>query len=228
MKPLKIEFFHDVICSFCYPMSNRMREIVKENPDLEVIHRSFALAPDAQSHAMQFGSHEGAKDQIISHWQAANRNDNLNRFNIEGMRQADILFPTSIAPLRAAKAAQNQDKYWDVFDKLQEGLFTRNLKVDEDDVIFSLIKEVDIDFEAWLKDYQSEDSLNQVYSDLALADTYGISSVPSLVINGQYLINGAQPKEVVVNLLKQIQAKDQLVDLSDQSGQACDIDGNCN
>ncbi len=40
---MKIEFFHDVICSFCFPMSHRMREIQKRYPNVEIIHRSFSL-----------------------------------------------------------------------------------------------------------------------------------------------------------------------------------------
>ncbi|KAJ73436.1 DSBA oxidoreductase [Enterococcus faecalis AZ19] len=38
---MKIEFFHDVICSFCFPMSDRMHEIQQEFPDIELIHRSL-------------------------------------------------------------------------------------------------------------------------------------------------------------------------------------------
>ncbi len=37
-------FFHDIICSFfVFPMSDRMHEIQQEFPEIELIHRSFAL-----------------------------------------------------------------------------------------------------------------------------------------------------------------------------------------
>lgn len=224
---LKVEFFHDVICSFCYPMSYRMREIVAEMPDLEVKHRSFVLARDGEALAAQFGSHEGAKNEIITHWQHANQNDTLHRFNIEGMRHADFLFPTSMKGLKAAKAGENQGKYWDVFDKLQHALFTLNLNIDDQEVIDSLVKEVDLDFDQWKKDYESEEVSQKVEEDLRLAAAYGLHSVPALVVEGQYLISGAQPKEVIINTLNQIKAVNSLKSLeTTPEGESCNmVDG---
>lgn len=43
MSKITIEFFHDVICSFCFPMSYRMRRLQEMMPDVEIVHRSFAL-----------------------------------------------------------------------------------------------------------------------------------------------------------------------------------------
>lgn len=230
MSKLKIEFYHDVICSFCFPMSLRMRELSRELDNIEIVHRSFALAPDSHSLAMQFGTHELAKNEIVSHWEAANKNDGLNRFNIEGMKKSDILFPTSMNPLTAVKAGLSQQKDWDIFDKLQEGLFVRNLKIDEDEIIYELIKELDLDFDTWLKEYKDPETRNKVQEELVKGQLSGINSVPSLVVNEKYLINGAQPKEIIIRLLEQIQEKEkeQLIDLSLPDGQSCDLDGNCN
>jgi predicted DsbA family dithiol-disulfide isomerase len=44
----KIEFFHDVICSFCFPMSARMSRIAKNYSNIEIIHHSFALGWKAE------------------------------------------------------------------------------------------------------------------------------------------------------------------------------------
>lgn len=43
MNRIEIEFFHDVICSFCFPMSYRMRQLKEMMPDVTIKHRSFAL-----------------------------------------------------------------------------------------------------------------------------------------------------------------------------------------
>ncbi|MEG2938504.1 MAG: DsbA family protein, partial [Vagococcus sp.] len=57
---MKIEFFHDVICSFCFPMSYRMRQVQKKYPNIEIIHRSFALAWDAEDLNKMFGNRDNA------------------------------------------------------------------------------------------------------------------------------------------------------------------------
>ncbi|CAM3483135.1 DsbA family protein [Erysipelothrix sp. HDW6B] len=205
MATLNVEFFHDVICSFCYPMSYRMREISKAVPELNIIHRSFALAQSSDDLVMMFGSHEGAKKEIMNHWEHANENDTLHRFNIEGMKQESFLFPTSLVPLTAAKAAYlvgGDDLYWDAFDALQKGLFTDTRDVSNVEVVKDIIKTVNLDFDLWLKYFESGEALNAVEADFERVKTYGIRSVPSLVVEGKYLINGALDENYLIEVLK--------------------------
>ena len=58
MPLIKIEFFHDAICSFCFPMSARMRLIAKKYNNVEINHRSFALGWEAEDFIQSFGSRE--------------------------------------------------------------------------------------------------------------------------------------------------------------------------
>ncbi|HHX07575.1 MAG TPA: DsbA family protein [Erysipelothrix sp.] len=204
MTQLNIEFFHDVICSFCFPMSYRMRELHKEIPELAITHRSFALAPDKQALKAQFGSLSQAKTEILTHWQQANQNDTLHRFNIEGMKQTDFDFPTSMKGLRAAKAAESLGNYWDVFDALQEALFVKNLNIDDDTVLFEIIKSTPVDFDAWQTLYHAPETLSAVEDDFLRAQSYGLRGVPALVVEGKYLISGAQPKDYLLKTLKQM------------------------
>ncbi|HLR89020.1 MAG TPA: hypothetical protein VK042_04775 [Atopostipes sp.] len=69
-----------------------------------------------------FGSHEAVKPEVMSHWEHANENDDEHRFNIEGMKEQDFLFPTSKNGLIAAKAAgiiAGDSGYWDICDAIQ-------------------------------------------------------------------------------------------------------------
>ncbi len=205
MTALNVEFFHDVICSFCYPMSYRMRKITAEIPDINIIHRSFALAPTPEDLERMFGSHENAKKEIMSHWEHANANDTLHRFNIQGMKEKHFLFPTSIKPLRAAKAAflvGGESQYWDVFDALQKALFTDNLDINDETVIKETVEKTGIDYDMWYSFYESDTSLHEVENDFSVARSYGIQSVPSLVIDGKYLISGALDEEYLIDVLK--------------------------
>ena len=206
-----IEFFHDVICSFCFPMSYRMRQITEKMPNVEVTHRSFALVRQESDFDRMFGSREQAKSEIVTHWVHANENDDLHRFNIDGMKKATFLFPSSMKPLRAAKAAGlvgGEAAYWDVFDALQAALFMHSQNIEQDEVIYDAVKTTSVDFDTWQQIFESEESQKAVESDLAKAQEYGLRGVPALVINGSQVISGALPTEQLQARLEQI-ARDQ-------------------
>ncbi len=207
---MKIEFFHDVICSFCFPMSYRMRQLKEKRPELEIIHRSFALVPELEAFDKMFGDRESAKAEILTHWEQANRNDDLHRFNIDGMRKTNFLFPSSMPVLRAVKAAEKvggNDIAWDVFDALQNALFVQNKNIEDLEVIKEAISKTSIDLEKWEKAYSSSKSLEEVNKELDLAKSYGISGVPFIVVNGKYGLNGAHTlvkiEEFIDNIIKE-------------------------
>ncbi|XJS10149.1 DsbA family protein [Aerococcaceae bacterium WGS1372] len=203
---LEIEFFHDVICSFCFPMSDRLRKTLNQYQNIKVTHRSFALGWEVEHFERMFGSHEAVKPEVLGHWEVANQNDDDHRFNIEGMRETDFNFPHSQPGLIAAKAVGligGDEMYWEIFDKFQEGLFIRNLNIAEKDVLEDLVKETSIDFDAWKEQRDKEESKQAVLDDLALVNTYGIQGAPALVIDKKYLISGAQPQAVIEQTLEQ-------------------------
>ncbi|WP_206911834.1 hypothetical protein IGL98_002576 [Enterococcus sp. DIV0840] len=227
---ITIEFFHDVICSFCFPMSYRMRHVQEEMPEIKIIHRSFALARDSQAHEQMFGSRENAKNEILSHWVHANQNDDLHRFNIEGMREADFLFPTSMNGLLAAKAAGvvgGESGYWAIFDDLQTGLFVESQNIDDPAVIEAIIKDSSIDFEKWQQAFLDPATLTLVEDDFRLANAYQLTGVPALIVNGKYLINGAQPMDQIIQAIQTIKEKEtpiiEVIENSDAENGTCDI-----
>ncbi len=201
MDKINVEFFHDVICSFCFPMSYRMRQLQMMMPDIEIVHRSFALARSEHDFDIMFGSREAAKDEILEHWAHANENDDLHRLNIAGMRKATFPFPTSMNALIACKAAYyaaGSAGYWDVFDALQKALFVQNRNIEAQEVIEGCIKKTEIDFEKWKHHYNAGGTSTAVEDDLSLAQRYGIHGVPCLIINGKQRISGAQPLPQII------------------------------
>jgi len=205
MNTVTIEFFHDVICSFCFPMSYRMRQLKELMPEVQIIHRSYALVKSAGDFDWMFGSRTKAKDEIMSHWEHANHNDDLHRFNISGMRQADFPFPTSMKGLSACKAAYfvaGDAGYWDVFDNLQHALFVQNRNIEDHEVIEDCVRKSGIDFESWVKHYNSEEIKDAVEKDFLLVKQYNIKGVPALVINGNQQISGAQPLSRIIQVIE--------------------------
>lgn len=205
MRKITIEFFHDVICSFCFPMSYRMRELVKVMPEVEVIHRSFALVREGGEFDKMFGSREAAKEEVLGHWAQANENDDLHRFNIQGMREADFPFPTSMKGLLACKAAfftGGEGAYWDIFDALQTAFFVHSRNIGDQAVIGEIIRETGLDFENWQSNYQDPKTMEAVGSDFLLVKQYGITVVPTLIINGKHRVVGTLPLARVISSIE--------------------------
>ncbi len=213
-----VEFFHDVICSFCFPMSARMRRIAKKYNNIEIVHRSFALGWEAQDFIRDFGSREAVKPEVLNHWAHANENDDEHRFNIDGMRQTDFDFPLSRPGLKAAKAAGligGEDMYWDVFDRIQYKLFVENKNIEDIGTLEEAVKETGISFSDWKAQLENDETEKAVLADLQLAQTYGVKSAPTLVINQMYAIAGALPQEEIEEVLARISR--------DETAGACSI-----
>lgn len=224
-KKVQIEFFHDVICSFCFPMSYRMRQLQEAMPDLEIIHRSFALVSQPSDFDRMFGSRERAKDEIITHWAQANQQDELRRFNSAGMQAANFPFPISMPGLHAAKATWfvgGEAAYWDAFDALQAAFFTHNQNIEQDDAIYAAIRGTDIDFDEWKKHYESDEVKAAVQADFAKARQYGLRGVPALVINQSQIIPGALPleklKQIITEVRNQMPDEDTIVGMCTPEG----------
>lgn len=208
---MQVEFFHDVICSFCFPMSYRMRKVAEKYPRLNVTHRSFALGWEKEQFIQMFGSHEAVKPEVMSHWEHANENDDEHRFNIEGMKEQDFLFPTSKNGLIAAKAAgiiAGDRGYWDIFDAIQNALFVQNKDISNVKVLEEIVKESSLDFDTWKEQFESSETEQAVLEDLQRVQSYGIQGAPALVIDQKYLISGAQPQEVIEKTIEEIAEKE--------------------
>ena len=173
-------------------------------PEVDIVHRSFALVRSEADFIRMFGSRATAKNEIIHHWVHANRNDDLHRFNIDGMLATDFPFPSSMPGLLACKAAYTvagSAGYWDVFDALQTALFVNNRNLELPEVIATAVKTTGIDFAQWQQQLPLTQTLADVEEDFRFAAYYGLHSVPCLVINGQHRVDGARSLPQIVRAI---------------------------
>ncbi|MBP9017484.1 MAG: DsbA family protein [Paludibacteraceae bacterium] len=203
-----IEFFHDVLCAWCYALSPRVEKLAEKYPDrIEVIHRSFALAPEPDGIARIFGSKEEGKIQILGHWRAANMNDDAHRMNPELMATRTFDYPYSTPGLLACKAAELQggnEMHHKIFNRIQKAHLTECLNINDFEVLKMCAREVGLDVEQWEKYFHSEKAKQMLDEDSYLAYQYGVNSVPTLIANGKYKLTGAQPYETLEKWNNQI------------------------
>ncbi len=195
---IELEFFHDVVCAWCYALSPRVRRLASEYPGLQVVHRAFALAPTPDAIVAMFGSKEAGKREILSHWRAANRNDDQHRINADLMASRPFDYPYSMPGLVACKAAERQGgqpAHWAMFDRVQRAHLTECLNIADLEVLRQCAAEIGLDVARWEQDYYAPATRNDVEQDLARARLYGITGVPTLVAEHKYTLTGAQRYE---------------------------------
>lgn len=206
-KEIKIEYIHDVICSWCYAFAPRMRKISKEFPNIKILHTAFALSTTPQNLEERFGSKKHAKEVILDHWKHANENDEEHRFNIELMKKRTFDFPYSLPALMACEAARVQggeEKYWDYFDRAQKAFFTECLNVADSKVLIDLAKDIKLDIKKFEKDFQSKEIKEKVLSEHNKVISNGINGVPAMIINNEHVINGAVSYDHLKQVLDQL------------------------
>jgi predicted DsbA family dithiol-disulfide isomerase len=195
---MQIEFFHDVLCAFCYALGPRVHRLVDEHPEVQIIHRSFALAPTPYDLVRMFGSPDEAKRQILGHWRTANALDDGHRMRPEVMATRPFPYPHSMPGLLACKAAEKQagqEGHWAMLDAVQDAHLVQCQDIADREVLAGCAERVGLDVDQWRVDVDSPEVRAAVDSDIALARAYGISGVPMLVAEGRYGFSGAQPYE---------------------------------
>jgi len=196
---MEIEFFHDVLCAWCYALSPRLRRLTEEFPDIKVIHRGFPLAPEPSDIVQMFGSKEKGKRDILQHWKAANMNDDEHRINAELMEQRDFDYPYSTPALLACKAAElqgGQAMHWDYFDKVQEAHLTLCRNIADFDVLTDIARELSLDVEKFRADLRGEQVKYLLRLDIDRALELGVEATPTLVANDG-MLTGAVPYDSV-------------------------------
>jgi predicted DsbA family dithiol-disulfide isomerase len=207
MKDVRIEFFHDVLCAWCFAISPRLRKLVNEFPNVEVTHRSFALAPTENSIEKMFGSKEAGKSEILKHWQAANRNDDVHRICTDEMACKPFDYPHSMPGLKACKAAElqgGQPAHWDMFDRIQKAHLTEAKNIADFDVLLECAMDVELDKDHFVKDYHSEKVKQAIDEDSLRARLAGVHAVPTLIVNKEQVITGAQSYHTLKNFVQNL------------------------
>lgn len=206
-KKLHIDFFHDVLCAWCYALSPRMRKLSEEYHDISIKHRAFALAPSTERLEEMFGSKEEAKSQILNHWDAANANDDYHRINSTLMAEKNHDYPFSTPGLIACKAAEilNGDNgHWDYFDRIQKAHLTDCDDITQRSVLLKCAEDIGLDVNEFNRLLDDEKTVQLVEEDLYLAQQMGVNAVPTLIINNKWIISGAQKYDYLKEVLDKI------------------------
>jgi protein-disulfide isomerase len=107
----------------------------------------------------------------------------------------------SVNAALAARAAQEQGKFWEYHDVLYENQGSVNSGAFSDEALVGFAEKVGLDTEQFEAALTSGRYESVVQSDLREAQNAGIQGTPSFTINGQRLV-GPQPLEAFEQLIE--------------------------
>lgn len=195
MTRLTLDFFHDVVCGWCFNISPRLR-LLAEEFDLEVRHRCFVLQDNPRQMVAVFGSLSRAKATILGHWAACRAaSDTPEAFNIDGMAAARFDYPHGLPAARACKAAERlagQAGHWRMFDALQRAHIGEARNVADPGVLRAVAAEAGFDAVEMGRLMAQDATQVAVEADRKLARRFQVASVPTVIVEqtGARLING--------------------------------------
>ncbi|MDX5594220.1 DsbA family protein [Pseudovibrio sp. SPO723] len=191
---LTLDFFHDVVCGWCFNLSPRLRTLSSEFA-LEIIHHTFVLQETREQMIAAFGSMPEAKETILGHWQACKAaSDTPERINIAAMRAAPFEYPWGLVAAKACKAAERQggqEGHWALFDALQQAHLTDARNVADPKTVLDVAASIGFDGELMERDIQSDRIAEAVSADQLQARKLHVRSVPTVIVRetGMRLIN---------------------------------------
>ena len=203
---MQVEIWSDVVCPWCYVGKRRFERALASFPhsdEVTVTYRSFELDPGAPQQrtgthdehlARKYGMTVERAHQLNAQMTQTAAVEGLD-FHFERIRGGN-----TFDAHRLLHHAATQGKQLELKQRLLLATFTEGEPVSDHSTLARLAKEIGIDD-------ADEVLASDRYSDAVRADeqqaaAYGISGVPFFVVDGKYGVSGAQPAELLLQVLE--------------------------
>jgi predicted DsbA family dithiol-disulfide isomerase len=205
---MDVEIWSDVVCPWCYIGIRRFERAAAafgHAGEVTVTYRSFELDPDAP--AQRTGTHAEhlARKYGMTIEQAEQTGRQMTqRAAAEGLEfRFDLMRGGSTFDAhRLLHLAKDQGLQPQLKERLMHATFTEGLPVSDRDSLVSLAAEVGIPGAKARAVLDGDAYAGAVRADEQQAARYGITGVPFFVADGTYAVSGAQPPEVLLQLLR--------------------------
>lgn len=112
----------------------------------------------------------------------------------------------SVQAARAARAAGEQDAFWEFHVAVYALGFPPNSGQLTDEVLIGLAGDLDLDVERFTAAMKSQETLDAVTADFQEGQQLGISGTPAFLLNGRPIM-GAQPTDTFVAAIERAAAE---------------------
>ncbi len=229
---MKVEIWSDVVCPWCYIGKRRFEQALAQfahAEQVELVWRSFELDPHAVPStqvqgdyadrlAAKYGRTRAQAQQMLDDMTASAAAEGLD-FRFDLATGGNTFDAHRLLHLALERGLQDPLK-----ERLDAATFGAGLSVSDHDALTALAVEVGLD-EAEVRAVLASDRYaDAVRRDEAQASAYGISGVPFFVVDGRYGVSGAQPAELLVQVLDKAWAESSPLLVTTGGGEACEGD----
>ncbi|MEY4025806.1 MAG: hypothetical protein RL438_1319 [Actinomycetota bacterium] len=212
---MRIEIFSDVICPWCFIGKRRFETAISRirargvDVDVEYVFRPFQLDPSAptdsptpvkDAYAKKFGGQEKATE-ILQHVTSVAAQDNIT-FNMDIAVRANTFLAHRMLGYALKKhgaAVQIELK-----EKIMDAYFTNGRNIGEVSVLADCAESVGIPRQDAITFLESDSLVSEIRSEIAEATEYGVTAVPTFIIDGQWSVPGAQDVEMFERIIERI------------------------
>ena len=214
MKPtIKIDFVSDVACPWCAVGLGNLNQAMKqlnEKVDFEVHFRPFELNPNmpigGQDAIEHLTEKYGLSEEQVKVNQANIRAKALEagfEFHPEGRKRVYNTFNAHRLLYWAAKE-HGADKQASLKKELLNTYFCLAVSLDDQQNILDAVERAGLDVARAKHVLDTNEFTQEVRNEEAAYTNLGIHSVPSIILNDQYLLQGAQPREAFAEAFGQL------------------------
>jgi predicted DsbA family dithiol-disulfide isomerase len=215
---MRIEIFSDVICPWCFIGKRRFETAISRLRDrgvdvqVDYMFRPFQLDPTAptdsptpakDAYAKKFGGPERATE-ILDHVTSVAAQDNIT-FNMDIAVRANTFLAhrlLSYALKQHGAAVQIPLK-----ERIMDAYFTDGKNIGDIDVLADCAESAGLDRTEAHTFLSGDELVDEVRSEIAEAAEYGVTAVPTFIINGQWSVPGAQDVEMFERIIERILEK---------------------
>lgn len=202
---MKIYYWSDIACPFCYIGSHNMKRALHDlslSEKVPLKFLSYQLDPTLPKTAPQNANHEmNPRMKQIEDFAKQNGLE----MNLSKVQHVNSMDAHRLIKLAYTKGDMITNQ---LIDKLYNIYFVQGKSIADHEVLENAAVSVGLDPDEVKQVLDSDRFEKDVQKDELAAARIGVQGVPFFVINDKYAINGAQPYNVMVSALKQIQAKE--------------------
>lgn len=225
---MQVEIWSDVVCPWCYVGKRRFEQALAQFPhadDVSVTYRSFELDPGAPLE--RTGSHDEhlARKYGMTVERARQLNDQMTQTAAaEGLefRFDRIRGGNTFDAHRLLHFAAERGKQLELKERLLKATFTDGEPVADRTALVRLAADVGLDETEAREALDGDAYADAVRADEQQAMVYGITGVPFFVVDRKYGVSGAQPAEVLLQVLNRAHDDSQPLVIAANDAAHCD------
>lgn len=210
---MRVEIWSDVVCPWCYIGKRRFETALARfahRDDVQVRWRSFELDPTSPKDGGEPVLGHLAAKYGVSVEQAMAMQDRVTQnasdeglaFDFSDTRRANTVDAHRLLHLAADHGIQDAVK-----ERFLRGYFTDGAAMSDHETLAALATAAGLDEAEVAQVLDSDRYLEDVRADQQQGRRYGISGVPFFVVDDKYGVSGAQPPEVLTEVLEKAWAE---------------------